>query len=62
MNRQRKLHRPRREVQGSSEAEEITMTEEEAKEPAERGNLRSEASGRYKNKEQAALNVVENVG
>jgi len=59
LNRQRKLQRPRREVEGSSEAEETTVTEEEAKEPAERGNQRSEASGRYKNREQAVLNVVE---
>ncbi len=39
-------------------AEETTATKEEAEEPAERGNRRSEASGRYKNREQGKLNVV----
>lgn len=36
LNRQRKLQRPRREAEGSSEAEETTEIEEEAKELAKK--------------------------
>lgn len=59
----KRLRKPKiQEVEGQASAKETEASIGEAKGAAERGNRRSEASRRYKNREQEVLNVVEKVG